>query len=124
MSHSHCGGPVAELHHGDDEIVFDIADVCGPATWSAIHHLAENFPCGPCAEEGASLMRFAHDLINVKLGRPLMYPDDFRTWSTTVFETAASLGESDAINPGDRVGALGQCDADALCVAQTGCEVS
>ncbi len=96
MAHAHCGQPVAELYHGDDEIVFDIADVCGPATWSAIHHLAENFPCAPCAEDAGSLMRFAHDLVNVKIGKPVHFPDDFRQWAGLVFETSAELGNLEA----------------------------
>lgn len=142
MTHAHCGQPVAELYHGDDEIVFDIADVCGPATWAAIHGLAENFPCAPCAEEAGSVMRFAHDLINIKVGKQVMYPDDFRKWAGVVFETSAELGgleaaevESDKpVCEGAEAEALERCvlqlkededvdDPFAVCVDTIGCKV-
>ena len=72
-----------------DEI--DISEVVGPYAWGIIHHAAESFPCPPCAAEGASLMRFAHDLINHKLGKDLVAPDDLRAWAPVVREAEASL---------------------------------
>ena len=69
-----------------DEI--DIPEVVGPYAWAIIHHAAESFPCPPCAEEGASLMRFAHDLVNYKLGKPVAYPEDLVRWADVVMEAA------------------------------------
>ena len=57
---------------GDGDGVL-ISEACGPFAWAVIHHAAEAFPCAPCAEEGGSLMRFAHDLVNHNLGRPIMH---------------------------------------------------
>ena len=69
-----------------DEI--DISEVVGPYAWGIIHHAAESFPCPPCAEEGTSLMRFAHDLVNYKLGKPVKYPEDLTRWVNVAMEAA------------------------------------
>lgn len=68
-----------------------IAEACGPFAWSVIHNTAESFPCAPCAEEGGSLMRFAHDLVNHNLGKPVVHRDDFKRWSDVVLEAGAGL---------------------------------
>jgi len=64
----------------------DIAETCGGYAWGILHHVAESFPCKHCAEEGQSLLRFAHDLVNVKLGKPLQAPDDAERWIGVVHE--------------------------------------
>lgn len=69
----------------------DIAEVVGPYAWGVIHHAAETFPCAPCAEEGASLMRFAHDLVNLKVGKQVKYPGDARAWLPTAHKLEATL---------------------------------
>ena len=68
--------------------VIDISEVAGPYAWGIIHHAAESFPCPPCAEEGASLMRFAHDLVNYKLDKPVMYPEDLARWTNVAMEAS------------------------------------
>ena len=64
--------------HARGQREYDVAAIVGPYTWSMIHHLVENFPCHHCAEEGGRLMRGLHDLVNLKLGKKLQYPADFR----------------------------------------------
>lgn len=77
----------------------DVAEVTGPYAWGVIHHAAESFPCPPCAEEGASLMRFAHDLVNLKLGKPVQYVKDARRWLGSVHELEDMLVK-ETLNPG------------------------
>lgn len=72
------GPNMAERDSGEHSC--DIAEVVGPYAWAVIHHAVESFPCAPCAEEGASLMRFAHDLVNIKLRKGIRYPRDIRRW--------------------------------------------
>ena len=84
----------AHLH--DDEIIaeVEVSEVVGPYSWGIIHHAAESFPCDECAAEGGSVMRVAHDLINVRLGRPPRFPEDVERWSP-VF--ASALGQARAV---------------------------
>lgn len=50
-----------------------VAQVCGPFAWGILHHVASTFPCAPCAEEGARLMKFAEDFVQLKIGKPLKH---------------------------------------------------
>lgn len=70
----------------EDEGLIDVAQTCGPFGWGVIHHAAESFPCAPCAEEGASLMRAAHDLVNFRIGLPIMFPEDVDRWHAVMVE--------------------------------------
>jgi len=69
-----------------EEGLIDIAQTCGPFGWGVIHHAAETFPCEPCAEEGGSLMRAAHDLVNFRIGLPIRFPDDIERWHPVMVE--------------------------------------
>lgn len=60
----------------DGSVEYDVAEIVGPYTWSAIHHLVETFPCKHCSEEGTRLMHGLHDVVNVKLGKKVKYPKD------------------------------------------------
>ncbi len=75
----------------DDEGV-SVSEVVGPYAWRIIHHAAESFPCDECAEEGGSLMRFAHDLVNHKLGKPVQFPADLERWTAVVAEASSAAG--------------------------------
>ena len=57
---------------------YDVAQIVGPYAWGILHHIADNFPCGPCAREGGRLLRGLHDLVNAKLGKRLHAPKDFK----------------------------------------------
>ncbi len=83
----------AILRDDDEEIgePISIAEVVGPYAWDQLHHLVESFPCGECAEEGASLMRFAHDLVNVKLGKKVHHPEDLIRWAGVVAHAREDL---------------------------------
>lgn len=63
-----------------------VAEVVGPYTWGIIHQLVEEFPCAPCAEDGAKLMRFTHDIVNMKLGKPLFDAGNFVDHLNLIYE--------------------------------------
>lgn len=52
----------------------------GPYYWSAIHSIADRIPCSMCREDGKSLFVFAHDLVNLKLGKKIFNQENFNKW--------------------------------------------
>lgn len=63
-------------HLHDDDGTWDVGEVVGPYTWGALHYLAENFPCPPCADHAGALMRGFHDVINFRIGKAIEFPAD------------------------------------------------
>lgn len=43
----------------------------GSKVWSELHRIVENIPCGSCSVEGQSLLNAMHDIINLRLGKPI-----------------------------------------------------
>ncbi len=69
-------------------------DVCGASWWAILHHWAtaiKEAGCGHCGEEAESLMRFAHDLVNVQGNRAIFAPQDARRWSPVVGRLRSAL---------------------------------
>ena len=54
--------------------------VFGPKYWEAFHDLANRIPCGNCRQAGSSFMVFFHDLVNMKLGKPIYNKENFDGW--------------------------------------------
>lgn len=52
-------------------------EVFGPKYWYALHSIANKIPCPSCREDGVKLMRFAHDLVNLKTAKNLYDPLNF-----------------------------------------------
>lgn len=76
----------SELHtHGD------LATIVGPYTWGAIHYLVNRFPCEPCAATGRVIFNGVHDLFNIRLGKPMQFPDDFKALVDEIRLALASL---------------------------------
>ena len=51
-----------------------VPDVCGPVWWRVLHSVAEAIRdegCSQCGAEAVDFVRFWHDLVNRKLGKPL-----------------------------------------------------
>ena len=69
------------------------SDICGPSWWAMLHGTASGIKagCPTCGEEAESLMRYAHDLVNVKHGKPVFAPADGREWSEIALQLAQSL---------------------------------
>ena len=59
-------------------------EVFGPSYWNAFHTLARKIPCSLCRGEAESFMQFFHDYVNLKLGKPLKYPDNFAYWTERI----------------------------------------
>lgn len=55
-------------------------DVFGSKFWEARHKLAELTPCSICRTEAISHEIFFHDLVNLKTGKKVMYPENFDKW--------------------------------------------
>ena len=52
-------------------------DVFGPHYWGALHNLVENIPCSICRNDAIGLMRGMHDVVNVKLDKPVYDKENF-----------------------------------------------
>ena len=51
----------------------------GPVAWKQIHEACEILDSNcECREECVSLSRGMHDLVNYKLKKPIMYPENLR----------------------------------------------
>ena len=42
----------------------------GSAIWAAIHAAVDRIDCETCKEEGKKVLSAAHDLVNLRLGKP------------------------------------------------------
>lgn len=45
--------------------------VFGPVYWNAFHDLAKRVPCPGCRSFAEKFISYFHDVVNVKLGKPL-----------------------------------------------------
>jgi len=77
----------------DDDEGVSISEVVGPYAWGVIHHAVESFPCEECALEGGRLMHFAHDLVNSRLGKDVVHPEDF----AQVFDWTMAAAEREGL---------------------------
>lgn len=65
-------------HETGDDVV-DVAEVGGPFWWAQLHAWAENIKewgCVHCGVEAVAFAHAIHDLKNVELGKPVMFPND------------------------------------------------
>lgn len=97
------GGKAVKVPGGDQRREYDIAEIAGPYTWDILHHVVSRFPCAPCAREGSKLLRGLHDLVNVKIGKPLFAPADFRYLVQMVHDYEGRL---DHEGPADNMGRI------------------
>ena len=68
------------------------SEIVGPYAWGILHHAVESFPCGSCAREGTALLHFAHDLVNLKLGKPLQSRiEEVRPWIVLANDLGGAL---------------------------------
>lgn len=49
----------------------DRAEVFGPKYWEAFHSLAGMIPCSICRDKAVPLEVFKHDVVNLKLDKPV-----------------------------------------------------
>lgn len=63
--------------------------VFGPKYWEAFHTLADRIPCGECRDKGSAFVRFFHDLVNRKLGKPIYDQANFDFWMDFLKKPAA-----------------------------------
>lgn len=61
-------------------------DVFGPKYWKAFAKIADEIPCPPCRAHGKELISFMHDVVNLKLGKPIFNPQNFENWKQLVCE--------------------------------------
>jgi len=77
-----------------DRVTYDLpkskdTKVFGPDFWAAFHDLAKRVPCDECRDKAESFMVFFHDMVNVRVGKPVYDEKNFKTWVTYV----SNLGE-------------------------------
>lgn len=64
----------------------------GPAYWKAFHTLAEKVPCGACKGFAVKFMVFFHDLVNLKLNKPIQDQANFDYFLTVFSDLKAGKG--------------------------------
>lgn len=80
-------GPVT--HGNPDEAA---PEVWGPRKWRELDEWARSIPCPPCRDFGAKAASAIHDVVNVKLGKPVHDPPNLKWFADVVKQTEASLG--------------------------------
>lgn len=71
---------LSERRAPDGSIDIYKPEVAGPFAWAQLHSWANNirdFICPTCGEFAVKAARALHDLVNLKLGKPLKTPDEF-----------------------------------------------
>lgn len=68
-----------------EKICYDLptsvdTEIFGPKYWEAFHDLAHRIPCTGCREEAESFVRFWHDSVNKKLGKPIFDKQNYQLW--------------------------------------------
>lgn len=61
-------------------------DVFGPPYWKSFETIAHNIPCPPCRQHGEQLVSFMHDVVNLKLGKPIYNKENFSRWKKYICE--------------------------------------
>ncbi len=51
--------------------------VFGPKYWESFHKITENIPCPDCRSKAVPFMKFFHDVVNKKTGKPIFDRDNF-----------------------------------------------
>lgn len=59
----------------------------GPCIWGELHEVADRIPCDECKGFGVRAIRAVHDMVNVKLGKPLFDPKGFLLFAEQVNHT-------------------------------------
>jgi hypothetical protein len=49
----------------------------GRKTWSELERACDNLECSSCRRDCTSFINGLHDALNIKLGKPMKYPNDF-----------------------------------------------
>lgn len=75
----------------EGEVEVYAPDVCGAFAWAQLHSWANNIRewiCPTCGEFAVKMARAMHDLVNLKLGKPLRTPEEFN-YIASLFAQAA-----------------------------------
>lgn len=56
----------------------------GPCIWGELHEVADKIPCDECKGFGVRAIRAVHDMVNVKLGKPLFDREGFLRFARDV----------------------------------------
>lgn len=66
-----------ECHLKNESCGFRCTGYDGSHVWRKIHQAAESIECEECRIHGTDLMKFAHDIVNAGLGKPVYDKDNF-----------------------------------------------
>lgn len=66
----------------EHEISVNLSAVYGPLWWAKLEQDVAAINCPPCRAEGQALLSAMHDLMNLKLGKPLFDANNFRRVAT------------------------------------------
>ena len=92
--------PVVPWKTGSDgDRYVHVPEVCGPLAWDMLHRWAgavHDSMCPTCGDFAIKAARAVHDTVNVKLGRPVQYPDDLAEVLETMQLAAAEAPAAEA----------------------------
>lgn len=52
-------------------------EIFGPYYWKALHNITDRIPCELCKPFAQKFMIFFHDVVNIKIGKPLFDPENY-----------------------------------------------
>jgi len=76
----------------------------GPVAWAVFHGAAQALHddvCQNCGKHAVRMIRGLHDMVNVKLGKPVRYPADLRFLQKMANEAVGNMGEDSMIAVAD-----------------------
>ena len=85
------GRGVVSLRHDPG---VNVSDVCGSSWWGILHGVAQSihdYGCPSCGKHAISLIRYAHDLVNVSLDKPIHAPEAIAEWTPFARKLSAGL---------------------------------
>jgi len=64
----------------------------GRHLWKTLHRIADGWPCRRCRPQMTVWMQGLHDAVNVRLGRPVFFPESYARYSSGSLDGGFHLG--------------------------------
>jgi len=85
---------IACLGHSKDK-EYVVSDICGASWWASLEGIAQaiyNKGCSVCGADAINLINFLHDMVNVKLDKPVFDKDNFKKYFPLAEKTYIKAG--------------------------------
>jgi len=91
---------VACLSHSKDK-EYVVSDICGASWWASFEGIAQaiyNKGCSTCGADAINLINFLHDMVNVKLDRPVFDKANVKKYFPLAEKTFIKAGGDKKVN--------------------------